>query len=223
MAAQTDPSPEPRIPLSKERVLQAAIVLADAGGIESLTMRKLAQALGVEAMSLYHYVAKKEDILDGIVDIVLREIEVPSKQADWKLAIRRSAISAHDVFLRHRWACSLILTMSGISPARLRYMESLLATLREAGFSPDLTYHAYHALDSHIMGLTLWEGNFPADTEDLAALAATFLRDFPADEYPHLAEHIEQHVNESSHDDEGEFEFVLDLILDGLERVRETA
>jgi AcrR family transcriptional regulator len=223
MATQTDPSPEPRVPLSKERVLQAALVLADEGGIESVTMRKLAQALGVEAMSLYHYVAKKDDILDGIVDIVLEEIEVPSLEADWKPAIRQSAISAHEVLLRHPWACSLILTMSRISPARLRYMESLLATLREAGFSPDMTYHAYHALDSHIMGFTLWEGNFPADTEDLAALGATFLRDFPADEYPHLAEHIKQHLTESSHEDEGEFEFVLDLILDGLERVRDPA
>jgi AcrR family transcriptional regulator len=223
MATQTDPSPEPRVPLSKERVLQAALVLADEGGIESVTMRKLAQALGVEAMSLYHYVAKKDDILDGIVDIVLKEIEVPSLEVDWKPAVRQSAISAHEVLLRHPWACSLILTMSRISPARLRYMESLLATLREAGFSPDMTYHAYHALDSHIMGFTLWEGNFPADTEDLAALGATFLRDFPADEYPHLAEHIKQHLTESSHEDEGEFEFVLDLILDGLERVRDPA
>jgi AcrR family transcriptional regulator len=223
MATQTDPTPEPRVPLSKERVLQAALVLADEGGIESVTMRKLAQALGVEAMSLYHYVAKKDDILDGIVDIVLKEIEVPSLEADWKPAIRQSAISAHEVLLRHPWACSLILTMSRISPARLRYMESLLATLREAGFSPDMTYHAYHALDSHIMGFTLWEGNFPADTEDLAALGATFLRDFPSDEYPHLAEHIKQHLTESSHEDEGEFEFVLDLILDGLERVRDPA
>jgi AcrR family transcriptional regulator len=209
--------------LSKERVLRAAIVFADEGGIESLSMRKLAQALGVEAMSLYHYVAKKDDILDGIVDIVLMEIDMPSREADWKPAIRQSAISAHEVLLRHPWACSLILTMSRISPARLRYMESLLATLREAGFSPDLTYHAYHALDSHIMGFTLWEANFPADSEDLAALAAPFLREFPADEYPHLAEHIEQHLSESGHDDEGEFEFVLDLILDGLERVRGTA
>jgi AcrR family transcriptional regulator len=204
-------------------VLRVALALADEGGIESLTMRKLAQALGVEAMSLYHYVAKKDDILEGIVDIVLREIDVPAKGADWKAAIRRSAISANEVLSRHPWACSLILTMSSISPARLRYMDSLLAALREGGFSPALTYHAYHALDSHIMGFTLWAGNFPAETEELAELAANFLRDLPADEYPDFARHVEQHLTESSHDDEGDFEFVLDLILDGLERVRDTA
>src|SRR5687767_3323541 len=114
----------PRPPLSRERVLQAAIALADARGLEALSMRKLAQELGVEAMSLYHHVAKKDDILNGIADAVLDEIELPSRSADWKESIRRSATSAHQVFLRHPWACSLVLTMSGISPARLRYMDA---------------------------------------------------------------------------------------------------
>jgi AcrR family transcriptional regulator len=221
--AQTDPNPEPRAPLSRERVLQAALAMADEGGIESLTMRKLAHELGVEAMSLYHYVAKKDDLLAGIVDIVLIEMALPATESDWKSAIRQSAISAHDVLTRHPWACRLILGMKGISTARLRYMESLLATLRQADFPPDLTYHAYHALDSHIMGFTLWVGNFPADSKDLAALASDFLKDFPAGEYPYLAEHIEQHVTGSGHDGESDFEFVLDLILDGLERLREAA
>jgi AcrR family transcriptional regulator len=211
--------------LSKERVLRTALALADQGGIESLTMRKLAQELGVEAMSLYHYVAKKDDILDGMVDIVLREVAVPAEGADWKSAIRQIAVSAHDVLSRHPWACSLILTTAPTraNPARLRYMELLLATLREGGFSPELTYHAYHALDSHIMGFTLWQGHFPVHNEDLPRLAAAFMREFPADEYTYLAEHVEQHLSESSQDDEGEFEFGLDLILDGLERIRDTA
>ena len=205
-------------------MLRAAIAMADEGGIESLTMRKLAHELGVEAMSLYHYVAKKDDLLAGIVDIVLLEIELPAEGADWKAAIRRIAISTHDALTRHPWACRLILEMKGVSAARLRYMEALLATLREGGFSPDLTYHAYHALDSHIMGFTLWVGSFSVGTSgDLATLASNFLKDFPADEYPYLAEHIEQHVTDSGHDGVSDFEFVLDLILDGLERLRAEA
>ena len=212
----------PRVPLSRERVLGAAIALADARGIDALSMRKLAQELGVEAMSLYHHVAKKDDILNGIVDVVLDEIELPAKGAEWKDAIRQSAISAHEVFLRHPWACNLVLTMSGISPARLRYMDALLASLREAGFPPELTYHGYHALDSHIMGFTLWQGNFPAN-EELADLAADFIRELPADEYPDLAEHIGQHITGSGHGGASDFEFVLDLILDGLERARDVA
>ena len=219
MATQTDSSPEPRLPLSRERVLRAAIALADAGGIEALTMRKLAQELGVEAMSLYHHVAKKEDILDGIVDLVLQEIESPARGTDWKSALRRSAISAHDVLVRHPWACHLM-TSTGVSPARLGYMESVLATLREGGFSADLTHHAYHALDSHITGFTLWQVGFP---DNLPELAATFLRELRLEEYPYLAEHAEQHLMESSHEGEGEFAFGLDLILDGLERLRDTA
>ncbi|HEU5142475.1 MAG TPA: TetR/AcrR family transcriptional regulator, partial [Solirubrobacterales bacterium] len=206
----------PRTPLSRERVLRTAMALADADGIERLSMRKLAGELGVEAMSLYHHVAGKDEILSGIVDLVLGEIELPASGADWKETIRRSAISAHAVFSRHPWACRLVLT-TGPSPARLRFMDSLLASLREGGFPPGLTYHGYHALDSHIMGFTLWQGNFPA-SEDLAALAADFLRDFPTEDYPDLAEHIEQHVGGSGHQGESDFEFVLDLILDGLER-----
>ena len=197
------------------------MALADEGGVDSLTMRTLARKLGVEAMSLYHHVARKDDILDGIVETVLGEIEAPSPSADWKSAIRGSAISAHEVLSRHPWACSLILT-GKVRPARLRYMDALLASLRAGGFPPQLTYHAYHALDSHIMGFTLWAANFPGD-EDLADLAADFLRNFPADEYPDLAEHIEQHSMEGGPDDVREFEFVLDLILDGLERARDTA
>jgi AcrR family transcriptional regulator len=221
MATQTDPSPDPRTPLSKERVLRAAIDLADEGGIESLTMRKLAQKLGVEAMSLYHYVAKKDDILDGIVDLVITEIPVPPKEDDWKAAIREIAISAHEVLVRHPWACSLMWTTS-ISPARLRYMESILGTLRESGFSPDLTHHAYHALDSHITGFTLWQVNIPFKSEEIAELGATFLRELPTDVYPYVAEHTEQHLMPPDPEEKSEFEFGLDLILDGLERLRDT-
>ncbi len=222
MATQPHASPEPRVPLSRERVLRAAIGLADEGGIESLSMRKLGQRLGVEAMSLYYHAANKDDILGGIVDIVVSEIDVPSGGGDWKAAMRASAISAHEVLLRHPWAASLILSGPTVRPARLRYMDSILGCLREAGFSAEMTDHAYHALDSHIMGFTLWQVGISVGLARLGSVA-TFLQEFPVDEYPYLAEHIQQHLRERSPDDEGEFEFGLDLILDGLEKIRDTA
>ena len=222
MASQIDPGTAPRVPLSRERVLRAAIDLANRGGITALSMRKLAQELGVEAMSLYYYVAKKEDLLAGMVDLVVREMELPSMGDDWKAALRKSAISAHDVLVRHAWACGLMMSVQD-GTARLRWMDAVLRCLREAGFSTELTHHAYHALDSHITGFTLWQLSFPFEAEQLADVAATFLRELPVDEYPYLAEHVEWHLTETSDDDEGEFAFGLDLILDGLERMRELA
>jgi AcrR family transcriptional regulator len=224
--------------LSKERVLRAAIALADAGGIEALSMRRLAQELGVEAMSLYNHVANKDEILDGIVDLVVSEIELPSTAEDWDVAIRKCATSAHAAFLRHPWACSLVIsptttptlrTGPPVHTARLRYMEWLLGRLREAGFSPDLTYHAYHALDSHILGFTLWELGHSAaaksfgGAKEFADFAQSFLLELRAGDFPYLAEHVEQHLSASSDDGEREFEFGLDLILDGLEKARGTA
>jgi AcrR family transcriptional regulator len=223
MATQPDPRPQPRVPLNRERVLRAAVALADEGGIESLSMRRLGQELGVEAMSLYNHVANKDDILGGIVDMVLGEVDVPAPGADWKAAIRQTAISSHDVFLRHRWACSLLMQGARVSPVRMRWMEAVLRTFREAGFSADMTHHAYHALDSHITGFTLWLVSMPFDTkEELDELAEGFLAWIPADEYPYVVEHAEQHLAPSSPGEKREFEFGLDLILDGLERLRDT-
>ena len=223
MATQPDPRPEQRLPLSRERVLHAAIALADRGGLESLSMRKLGQELGVEAMSLYNHVANKDDIEDGIVEIVLAEIEVPPDGVDWKTALRQTAVSSHDVFVRHRWACSLMMRRPRVSPARMHWMESVLRTLREAGFSADMTHHAYHALDSHITGFTLWQVSMPFETkEELDELAVGFLREIPVDEYPYVIEHAQQHLEPASPDGASEFEFGLDLILDGLERLRDT-
>jgi AcrR family transcriptional regulator len=216
MSSPRKETAQPRVPLSRDRILQAALDLADTAGIESLTMRKLGQALGVEAMSLYNHVANKDDILDGIVDLVLGEFELPSAAEDWEAAIRKTAISAHEALVRHPWAPSLI--MSRIRPSRMRYIDSLLRTLRESGFSAELTYHAYHTLDSHILGFTLWQLGHSIDAEDLKDFAPTFLREI-ADDYPHLAEHGEQHVA-GVDADEGEFEFGLDLILDGLKRMQ---
>ena len=213
-----------RAPLSRERVLWIAVELADQGGIESLSMRKLARTLGVEAMSLYNHVASKDDLLDGLADIVVGEIEEPSDGADWKAALRQTAISSHEVFVRHRWACSLMMRVPRVSPVRMRWMESVLRTLREAGFSADMTHHAYHALDSHITGFTLWQVSMPFDTkEELVNLAEGFLQEIPADEYPYVIEHAEQHIAPSSPDGKTEFEFGLELILDGLEPLRDEA
>jgi len=223
MATTSVPSAETRLPLSRERVLGAAIELADEAGIESLSMRRLGQALGVEAMSLYNHVVNKEDILNGIVDLVVSEFELPSPGADWKAALRRTAISAHDVLVRHPWAASLMLSPSRISSARLRYMEGILGTLREGGFSAEMTHHAYHALDSHISGFTLWEVHFQLAPDEADDIASNFLSRLNTDEYRYLLEHAGVHMDkEKNPDDEGEFAFGLDLILDSLERIRDT-
>ncbi|HEV2006326.1 MAG TPA: TetR/AcrR family transcriptional regulator C-terminal domain-containing protein [Candidatus Limnocylindrales bacterium] len=220
-ATDSSPSPEPRFPLSKDRVLRAAIALADQGGIDALSMRKLAQELGVEAMSLYHHVAGKDEILNGIVEIVESDIELPDRGTDWKPALRRTAISAHDVFERHPWAASLTLSVTGRRPARWRYMNGILGCLREAGFTAEMTDLAYHALESHIAGFTLWSSQIDVDDEDLPGLAADFISSLPADELPYVVEHVDQHLQERSSEQQGAFAFGLDLILDGLERILE--
>ena len=218
MATQVRPSAKPRVRLSRDRVLRVAVQIADKSGIESLTMRNLAQRLGVEAMTLYHYVANKDDILKDIVDLVVSEIDVPSEGGEWRAALRRSAISAHQVLLRHPWACSLMMSPARIGPARLRYMESLLGRLREAGFSAAMTHHAYHAQDSHILGFTMWEVGYSTGIKELPDSGATLRRQMSLDEYPYLVEHMGQHGKPSRGD--GEFWFGLDLILNGLEKIR---
>jgi AcrR family transcriptional regulator len=212
MAAQ----PEPRAPLSRDRILQAALDLADEAGIESLTMRKLGRALGFEAMSLYNHVANKDDVLDGILDLVLAESELPAAAGDWDKAIRKSAISVHQALRRHPWACTLVMSPGHIRPARLRYMDSLLGRLREAGFSAETTYHAYHVLDGHIFGFSLWQTSHSYTAAEVSDLVATLARMIPADVYPYLHEHGQQHLAEGPHQQVSAFEFGLDLILDGL-------
>jgi AcrR family transcriptional regulator len=223
MASRAEPAVPPRAPLSRERVLRAAIQLADRGGIASLTMRRLAGELGVEAMTLYYYVASKDEILNGIVDIVEGAIELPSSGTPWKVGLRNTAISAHDVFEAHPWAASLTLSTTGTRPARWRYMNAILGTLREAGFSADTTDLAYHALESHIAGYTLWSAQLQVDDESLPELATTFLKELPVDAFPYLVEHVHQHLKEPDPENEGAFRFGLDLILDGLERIRSEA
>ena len=189
-------------------------------------MRKLAKDLGVEAMSLYNHVNNKGDLVEGMVDLVVREIELPA-DPDWEKAIRHCAISAYDTFLRHPWACSLVMAPRDLrlgENARLRYMEWLLGRLDEAGFSPELTYRGYHALDSHILGFTMWHLGHSAGGEDMTG--GQDLRDFVAElvprlrasGYPRIAEHAEQHASAPWRETLREFEFGLDLILDGLKK-----
>jgi AcrR family transcriptional regulator len=200
--------------------MRAAIELADEAGIDALSMRKLGQALGVEAMSLYNHVANKDDILNAIVDIVESQVELPSPGEPWKAGLRKTAMSAHDLFERHPWAASLALSSTGVRLARWRYMDAILGCLRQAGFSPGLTDHAYHALESHIAGFTLWASQLQVDEADLGELATTFLRELPED-LPYLVEHVHWHLKPRDPEAPGTFAFGLDLILDGLERIRD--
>lgn len=203
--------------LSRDRVLAAAIELADRDGIAALTMRRLAEDLGTGAMSAYYHVASKDELLGLMVDRVVDEMDLADAGPDWKAAIKRTATSAHDVLRRHPWATPLLLSGPGVSGARLRYIDAMLGCLRRAGFSPEQTDLAYHALDSHIMGFTLWLVGISAGMEKLGPVSNVFDL-FDADAFPYLAEHAHQHLRERREGEQGAFEFGLDLILEGLER-----
>ena len=221
MATQTEPNVKRRAPLSRDRVLRAALVLADAGGIDSMSMRKLGEELGVEAMSLYNHVANKDDILDGIVDLVFSEIALPSGRGDWKPAMRKRAISAHEALLRHSWAPSLMQSRTKPGPATLRHHDSVLGRLRTAGFTLVMAAHAVSVIDGYVYGFALQQINLPLQSrEQVAEVGQDILRQM-AGEYPHLAEMITKHAMKPGYDYAKEFEFGLDLILDGLERLRE--
>jgi AcrR family transcriptional regulator len=206
------------MPLSRDRVLRAAAAFADENGIETLSMRKLAQAVGVEAMSLYNHVANKEDLLDGMIDLVFSEIELPSAEEGWRTAMHQRAISVRAVLSRHRWAIGLMESRTSPGPATMQHHDAVLGCLRDAGFSLELAAHAYAALDSYIYGFALEERGLPFDTpQETAALAQVMLARFPADKYPHLAEFTFGHVMQPGYDFGDEYEFGLGLILDGLE------
>jgi AcrR family transcriptional regulator len=208
-----------QIPLSRRRVLDAAVALADRDGVGALSMRKLAQELGVEAMSLYHHVAGKDAILDGIVDVVFGEIELPSGDGGWKAAMRRRAISAREALRRHPWATALMESRSTPGPANLRHHDAVLGVLRNAGFSVELAAHAYSLLDAYIYGFALQESSLPFDTpEETAQVASSIMDGFPADAFPYLTEIAVEHVLQPGYDYGNEYRFGLELILDGLER-----
>jgi AcrR family transcriptional regulator len=219
-----DPNAESRARLNRDRVLRAAIALADANGIESLTMRKLGVELGVEAMSLYNHVANKSDLLDGMIDIVFTEIDLAAGDIGWRAAMRRRAISAREVLSHHRWAIGLMESRSTPGLATLRHHDAVLGTLRRAGFSVELAAHAYSALDSYIYGFALQEPSLPFDTAaQTAQVAQAIMARFAAGEYPHLTEMVLDHVLRPGYDYGNEFAYGLDLLLDGLQRAHDTA
>jgi AcrR family transcriptional regulator len=223
MAPPPKRATEPRIPLSRERVLRVAVAFADQSGVGSLSMRKLGEALGVEAMSLYNHIANKDELLDGMVDLVFAEIDLPPRGADWKTAMRERAVSARQALSRHPWAIGLMESRTSPGPATLRHHDAVIGSLREAGFSIEMAAHAFSVLDSYIYGFALQEASLPFDTaEETAELAQMILAQFPPDQYPHLTELTVEHVLQPGYDYANEYEFGLDLILDGLERTRST-
>jgi len=215
-----------RVPLSRDRVLRAAVALADDAGIESLSMRKLAQELRVVPMALYKHVSNKDELLDGMVDVVVGEIDPPPSGTDWKTAIRQRVLSARGALLRHPWTSRVIESRTDPSPMVLEYMDSMIGMFRAGGFSIDLTHHAMHAMGSRLLGFTqeLYDDSVDLDPEATAVMVQQM-----AGKYPHIIEmlvaitHDEASVVGQGCDDQFEFEFALDLMLDGLERLRDTA
>jgi AcrR family transcriptional regulator len=222
-----------RPPLNRDRVLEAAVALAARDGIESVSMRKLAEHLGVGAMSLYHYVPNKDDLLDGMVDLVFGEIELPSPGADWKAALRRRGLATREVLNRHRWAVGLMESRTTPGPASWALHDAVLGCLREGGFSIELTIQAYSVMDAYIYGFALQEKSLPFDdAEGGAAVAQEQVRQFAeqaqeqqsaalAEEFPYLAGVVAGHVAEVGYDFAVAFEYGLDLILDALEQRRD--
>ncbi|PZG00847.1 TetR/AcrR family transcriptional regulator [Micromonospora deserti] len=222
MAQQVDDARRP--PLSRDRVLRAAVALADDAGIDSLSMRKLAQELDVVPMALYKHVANKEQLLDGMVDVIAGEIDPPAHDIEWKSAVRQRILSARRVLLRHPWASRVIESRTSPTPAVLDYMNSIVGMFRTGGFSVDLTHHAMHALGSRIWGFS--QELFPASPSPDPEMQAAMLHQLAA-RYPYIAEiaaavaHDEESVVGSGCDDQFEFEFALELLLDGFERLRQ--
>ncbi len=207
--------------LNRERVLQAAVSLADGSGIEALSMRKLGQQLGVEAMSLYKHVDNKDDLLDGMIDGVFAEIDLAPDESSWRVAMRRRAVSVRQVLRRHPWAAPLMQSRTNPGPRTLGHLDALIGMLRGAGFSVVLTAHALSAVDAYVYGFAMQEKALPFDTEERSTeLVQEILAAMPADEWPHLVEFSREHVLKPGYDYGQEFEWGLDLVLDGLERAR---
>jgi AcrR family transcriptional regulator len=215
---QPAPEPrEPRVPLSRERVLLGAVTVADAGGIAGLTIRSLAQELGVKPMAVYHYVANKSEILDGIVDVVFAEIDLPPRNGDWQNEIRQGAASARAALRRHPWALGLLESRTTPGPATLRHHDTMIGTLRAAGFSVEATAHAYALIDSYVYGFALQEAALPFDgPETVTDVAEPMMRGFDTGQYPHLTEMATDFILQPGYDFGNEFEIGLNVILDAL-------
>jgi AcrR family transcriptional regulator len=213
----TTPIPPTRRPLSRDRALRAALELADTDGIEAVTMRKLAQALGVEAMSLYHHVANKSDILDGMVDLVFAEIDLPDETAGWSVAMTMRANSVRAALLRHRWAIGLMESRASPGPATMCHHEAVIGACRRAGFSVEMTAHAFSMMDSYIYGFVLQEIGLPfEDGDDLGEMVETMLPASMAETYPYFTELASEFVLRPGYSYSDEFDFGLRLILDAL-------
>lgn len=207
--------------LSRERVLLAAVELADESGIEALSMRKLGEKLGVEAMSLYKHVAHKDDLIGSMIDGVFAEIDLPLGERNWRTAVRRRAVSVLEVLKRHPWAVPLMQSRTNPGPRTLGHLDALIGVLRGAGFSVVLTAHALSAVDAYVYGFAMQEKALPFDREERSTeLIQQILAAMPADEWPHLVEFSREHVLKPGYDYGQEFEWGLDLVLDGLERAR---
>ena len=213
---------ERRQPLSRERVLAGAIAVADEIGLESLTMRRLGRHLGVEAMSIYKHVASKDEILDGIVDVVIGEIELPAPGSDWRAGMRGRALSARQVLVSHPWAVGMMETRAALGPAALTYVDAVIGSLRVGGFSNAMAAHAFLLLDSFIYGFVVQELSMSFGTaEETAGRAGATLDSLPTDQYPHLADMAAEYFGSPGFDFTLEFEFGLELILDGLAKLRD--
>jgi AcrR family transcriptional regulator len=210
--------------LRRERVLHEAMAQADVGGLEAVSMRKLAEALEFAPMALYRHVANKDDLIDAMVDAVFSEIELPAPGPDWRTAMRMRALSVRDALSRHRWAIGLMESRRTPGPANLRHHDAVIGSLRAGGFDIAMAAHAYSVLDSYIYGFALTKMNLPFETpEDVPDVAARMLEPFLAGEYPYLMEILTDHVMKPGYDYGDEFEYGLDLILDGLERLPNSA
>jgi AcrR family transcriptional regulator len=206
------------VPLTRDRVLEAAVRLADQGGIDALSMRKLGQELGVEAMALYYHFANKDRVLDGMVDRVFEEIELPQAGADWRVAMRARGISLHDALGRHRWAIGMMESRATPGPANLRHHDAVIGCLRAAGFDMAAVAHVYSLLDAYIYGFALTKMSMPFDAlDDIADTAQTMLEPFAPDDFPNLVAFITDHAMQPGYDFADEFEYGLDIVLDGIE------
>jgi AcrR family transcriptional regulator len=218
MADDTKQGASPRPPLTRERALSRAVALADAEGIAALSMRKLARALGVEAMSLYHHVASKDEILDGMMDMVFAEIELPSAATEWKAAMRQRAQSARAAMTRHPWAIGLMGSRSAAGPATLRHHDAVLGCCRAAGFTVQMAAHAFSLIDSYVYGFVLQEVNLPFDDDsNLEEVVGEMMLPFSAADYPHLVELTAEYILQPGYSYGNEFGYGLDVILDSLE------
>ena len=208
-----------REPLSRDRVLLAALAVADEGGLDGLTIRSLAQRLGAKPMSLYHYVANKDEILDGLVDLVFAEIELPEPSGRWREEMAKRARSARQVLGRHPWSIALLESRTTPGPATLRHHDATIGALRAGGFSIAQTAHAYAVLDAFVYGFAVQEASLPFEGPDTVAdIAEPMMEHFSTGEYPHLVAMSAEFFLQPGYDFGNEFEFGLDVILDGLAR-----